>query len=63
MKGLIVAAVAALGLAGCVAVPYGGDPYYGGPAYYPAPTVSFGVGIHGGHGHHRHHHHRHYRRW
>ncbi len=59
MKGLIVAAIAALGLAGCIAVPYGGDPYYAGPAYYPAPVVSFGV--YGGHGfrHHRHHSHRH----
>jgi hypothetical protein len=60
MKGLIVAAVAAVGLAGCVAVPYGGDPYYyGGPVYYPAPVVSFGV--YGGHGfYHRHYH---GRRW
>ena len=63
MKRLIIAAAAALGLAGCVAVPYGGDPYYGGPAYYPAPVVNFGVGVHSGYGYHRHHHPRHYRRW
>jgi hypothetical protein len=62
MKRLIMAAIAAAGLGGCVAVPYGGDPYYGGPAYYPAPVVTFGVGVHGGHGfHHHRHHHRH--RW
>ena len=66
MKRLIVAAVAAAGLAGCVAVPYGGDPYYyGGPVYYPAPVVSFGVHSGFGYRHHHHHHHRgyqHYRR-
>ena len=43
MKGLIVAALAALGLTGCVAVPapyaYGPDPYYyPAPGYYPAPA-------------------------
>lgn len=68
MKKLIIVALAAVGLGGCVAVP---GPYYGDTAvYYPAPAV--GVGIysapgyyHGGHGrrhgprHHRHH--RHYR--
>lgn len=55
MKGLIVAAVAAIGLAGCIAVPVGGDPYYGGPAYYyPAPAVGF-VGVYSrGGGYYRH---------
>ena len=62
MKRLIVAAIAVLGLAGCIAVPYGGDPYYGGPAYYSAPVVSFGV--YGGPGYHRHgHHHHRHGRW
>ena len=58
MKSLIVAAVAVLGLGGCVVVP---APYYGGADtyYYPAPAV--GIGIYSapgyrGHGHHRHHH-------
>jgi hypothetical protein len=61
MKRLIIAAMAAVGLGGCIAVPVG-DPYYGGPAYYP-PVVSFGVGVHGGH-YQGHHHHRYgYRRW
>jgi len=52
MKSLIVAAVAMFGLAGCIAVPYGGDAYY-----HPAPAV--GVGIYsapGYYGHHRGHH-------
>ena len=42
MKKLIVAALAAVGLGGCVAVP---APYYGGdPGYYaPAPAVAVGV--------------------
>jgi hypothetical protein len=62
MKTLIVAALAALGLAGCVAVPYGGDPYY--DPYYAAPSVGVGVGFYSGHGHHRHRHYhrRHWRR-
>ena len=61
MKGLIVAALAVVGLGGCVAVPYAGDPYYyGGPVYYPAPVVSFGV--HSGHGFHHHRHGHGYRR-
>lgn len=42
MKRLITAIAIALGLTGCVAVPYYGDP---GPAagyyYAPAPTVHF----------------------
>jgi hypothetical protein len=65
MKGLIVAGVSALALAGCVAVPYGGDPYYAAepyPYYYPAPTIGVGVGFSsGGHGHYRRHHHHHRR--
>ena len=42
MKRLIVAAVAAVGLAGCVAVP---APYYPETAYYPGPAVSVGIGV------------------
>ena len=64
MKKLIIAALAAAGLGGCVAVP---APYYGDAGYYPAPAV--GVGIYSapgyyGHGYrrHHHHHHRHHRR-
>lgn len=40
MKGLIVAAAAALGLTGCVVAPapYGPEAYY-----YPGPTVGVGV--------------------
>lgn len=56
MKSLIAAAAAALGLAGCVAVP---APYY--PAdgyYYPAPAV--GVGIYSAPAN-RYHHDRRYR--
>ena len=42
MKKLIVAALAAVGLGGCIAVPAPG-PYYGGDAYYyPAPAVGVG---------------------
>ena len=63
MKKLIVAALAASGLAlgGCVAVP---APYYGDAGYYPAPAVAVGVygAPHYGHGYRRHHHH-HHRRW
>ena len=60
MKGLIVAAAAALGLTGCIAVPapYGADAYY-----YPAPAV--GVGIYAAPAYrpyYRHHHHYH-RQW
>ncbi len=73
MKKLIVAALAAAGLGGCVAVP---APYYGDSAvYYPAPAV--GVGVYsapsayygrggyygGGYGHSRGHGHGHGRRW
>jgi hypothetical protein len=37
MKSLMVAAVAVLGLGGCIAVP---GPYYSAePYYYPAPAV------------------------
>jgi len=61
MKRLIVAAAAALGLTGCIAVPapYGPEAYY-----YPAPAV--GVGIYAApvyRHHHRRHHHRHGHRY
>ena len=62
MKKLIVAALAAAGLGGCVAVPVSG-PYYGDTAYYyPAPAI--GVGVYAppayyGYGRHR----RHGRHW
>jgi hypothetical protein len=59
MKGLIIAAVAAIGLAGCIAVPYPAEPYYGGPAYYPAPAIGF-YGSYSTGGYYRH---RHYGRW
>ena len=57
MKKLIVAAVALVGLGGCVAVP---APYPSEAYYYPAPVVGFG--FYGGHGHHGHHHRHHHRR-
>lgn len=69
MKRSMVAALAAVGalaLGGCVAIPV---PYYSDGYYYgAAPAVSVGVGIHGGHGHHgywhghRHHGHRYHHR-
>lgn len=65
MKGLIVAAAAALGLAGCVAVPapYGPDAYYPDAYYYPAPAVGVGIYAAPYRYHHRHHHQqRHWRR-
>ena len=63
MKALIIAAAAALGLTGCVAVPaYGPDPYYPEAYYYPAPAVGFGFYAAPGYRHHRHHH-RHHRHW
>ena len=40
MKAVIVAALAAVGLSGCIAVPYHAE-----EAYYPAPAVGVGVGI------------------
>ena len=40
MKKLIVAALAAAGLGGCIAVP---APYYGDAGYYPGPSVAVGV--------------------
>ena len=61
MKSLVVAAVAVLGLAGCVAVP---APYYDAEYYYPAPTV--GVGIYAAPGYRNSpywRHHRHHRHW
>lgn len=64
MKSLIVAAVAVLGLGGCIAVP---APYHSAdPYYYPAPAV--GVGIYSAPGYSpywrgpRHHRHRGHRR-
>ena len=61
MKRLIVAALAAVGLAGCIAVP---GPYYADGGYYPAPAV--GVDVYApayyGHRHHHHRHHRHHHR-
>ena len=54
MKKLVVAALAVIGLGGCVAV---ADPYYGG--YYPAPAV--GVGVYSAPVYRHHHHHRHHR--
>ena len=63
MKSLMVAAVAVLGLAGCIAVP---APYYSAEPYYYAPPA-IGVGIYSGpvhrgrHNNHRRHHNRHWR--
>jgi hypothetical protein len=62
MKKLIVAALAAAGLSGCVAVP---APHYGDAGYYPAPAPAVAVGVYTppvyfGYGH-RHRYHRH--RW
>lgn len=62
MKSLMVAAVAVLGLAGCIAVP---APYYSAEPYYYAPPA-IGVGIYSGPVHRgRHHNHRRYhdRHW
>ena len=63
MKKLIIAALAAAGLGGCVAVP---APYYGDSGYYaPGPAVAVGVyapPVYYGYGYRRHHHH-HHRRW
>ena len=62
MKKLIIAALAAAGLGGCVAVP---APYYGDGGYYGAPAPAVAVGVYSppiffGHGwRHRHHHHHH----
>ena len=62
MKKLVIAALAAAGLGGCVAVP---APYYGDAGYYPAPALSFGVHAQPAYYGHRHrghrHHHRHHR--
>jgi hypothetical protein len=60
LRSLIACVAAALGLAGCVAVPYyepAGPGYYYAPA---APAVSFGYSYHGG-GHRHHHYRRHHR--
>ena len=57
MKSLIACLAAVLALAGCVAVPYYGEP--GPPAYYnyygPPGAVYFNYGYRGGGGHHHHH--------
>jgi hypothetical protein len=58
MKGIILAVLAAVTLAGCIAVPvYPEASYYPGPAYYPAPAVGV-VGVYPGRGYygygHRH---------
>ena len=60
MKSLILAAIAALGLGGCVAVPTPYS-YYPDSGYYPAPVVGVGVGVYSGPGYYGHR--RHYRRW
>ena len=60
MKGVILAALAAVTLAGCIVVPaYPEAAYYPAPAaYYPAPAVGV-VGVYSGRGYHRgHRHHR-----
>ena len=68
-RTFLIAALAALGLGGCVAVPvndgYGYDYYYA-PYAPPAATFSFGYFYHdsdrghrGGHRQHRHYRHRH----
>jgi hypothetical protein len=57
MKSLILAAVAAVGLAGCVAVPAPYSYYPENSYYYPAPAV--GVGVYSGpryYGYRRHRH-------
>jgi hypothetical protein len=68
-KGIMVALLAAVGLGGCVAVPYdagygggygGGYGYYGPPAV-AYPSVSLGVGVSSGPRYYGGH--RHYRRW
>jgi hypothetical protein len=60
MKATIFAALAAVTLGGCIAVPYEPAPYYSAPAYYyPAPAPAVGVYYGGGYRHG----HRHGRRW
>jgi hypothetical protein len=66
MKKIIIAALAAAGLGGCIAVPVGGPgPYYGDGGYYPGPAPAVAVGVYappvyyGGYGYRRHY----YRRW
>lgn len=53
MKSLIAVLVAALGLAGCVAVPvYSPEPAYSyspGYTYYPAPAATFSFGYSNNH--------------
>jgi hypothetical protein len=56
MIRLLIAALCAVGLAGCVVAPpyaYAPAPAYGyAPGYYAAPSISVGVGggYYGGHG-------------
>lgn len=62
MKKLIIAALAAAGLGGCIAVP---APYYGGDAGYYSPGPAVAVGVYAppayyGYGGYRRHHHRHW---
>ena len=59
MRGIILAALAASALAGCVAVPAYHEPAV---AYYPAPAVGvyYRHHSHHHHGHHYGHHHRHH---
>jgi hypothetical protein len=62
MKKIIIAALAAAGLGGCIAVP---GPYYGDVGYYGAPGPAVAVGVYappvyygygrGYRGHHRRH--------
>ncbi|MGZ5091702.1 MAG: hypothetical protein ACXWIP_10920 [Burkholderiales bacterium] len=54
MKTLMLAAVAALGLGGCVALPAPYSYYPENAYYYPAPPVSVGVRVYAGPGHDRH---------
>lgn len=60
MKRWIVAAAAALGLTGCIAVP---APYYPDAYSYPAPAVGVGIYSAPGFYHHRHHRHHHRGHW
>lgn len=61
MKKLILAALAAVGLGGCVAVPAPYGYYPENAYYYPAPAVGVGVGVYSGPGYYGHRRHRH--RW
>ena len=58
MKNLIAALLAALALAGCVAVPYEPAPagYYYGPGYYYGAPAAFSFNYSYRDGGYRHHH-------